>query len=203
MKKNYVWKIIAGGSGGQGIITLGKALSYAGMSKNLNVSLLPGYGAEMRGGYVFCMIILSTSKLSSPVISNADFGIFMDSYSFQLLYQKLNTSAFCIWNSSIISSFVAKKFSNLGIPATEIAEKNGGIQTANMVMLGAIGKVMCLNNTGMDQKGIISGIKQVIKNKEHLRQNIDSMLEGWSIAGKDIKKIKPYDLNKSPDSENK
>lgn len=203
MKKDYIWKIIAGGSGGQGIITLGKSLAYAGIFKNLNVSFLPTYGAEMRGGYVFCMIILSTSKLSSPVISNANFGIFMDPYSFQLLYQKINYETFCLWNSSIITNFAAKKSPNLGIPATEIAEKNGGIKTANMVILGALGKIMHLNSIDMDQKSLIYGIKQVTKNKENIKQNIDSMTEGWNFAGKEIKKIKSHAFTKLSDPENK
>ncbi|MCL5409074.1 MAG: 2-oxoacid:acceptor oxidoreductase family protein [Candidatus Omnitrophica bacterium] len=202
MKKNYVWKIIAGGSGGQGIITLGKSLAYAGIYKNLNVSFLPTYGAEMRGGYVFCMIILSTSKLSSPVISNADFGVFMDTYSFQLLYSKLNSSALCLWNSSIFTNFSAKKFLNLGIPATEIAEKKSSIKTANMVMLGAIGKIInnINNSLGIDKKSLIFGIKHVIKDKEHIKENIDSMSEGWNIAGKNIKAIESHDIINPTDS---
>ncbi len=190
MKKEHIWKIIVGGSGGQGIITLGKTLAYAGISANLNVSLLPNYGAEMRGGYVYCMLVLSTSKLSSPVISNADFGVFMDNYSFQLLYQKLNPSAFCLWNSSIITNFPEKKFCNLGISATEIAEKKGDIKTANMIMLGAFSKILFHNTGYLDQKNLASGIRQIIADKKQIKKNMDSMMEGWIIAGKEIKNKK-------------
>ncbi|MGB9677393.1 MAG: 2-oxoacid:acceptor oxidoreductase family protein, partial [Candidatus Ratteibacteria bacterium] len=61
-------KIILGGSGGQGILTLGKLFSYAGIKKNYYISCLPTYGAEMRGGYIYCFVIISKKKeIFSPL----------------------------------------------------------------------------------------------------------------------------------------
>ena len=186
-KHNSTWKIIAGGSGGQGIVTFGRILSYAGMHRKLNVSLLPTYGAEMRGGYVFCMIVFSTAHLKSPVISHADFGVFMDEYSMQLLVEKLDSSAWCLWNSSLIQRPPEKKMSNLGFPASELAEKKGDIRTANMVMLGALGKIMSSSGFPVTQNDFLTGIQDALQKKDQVAKSRNSFIEGFNLAEKVIR----------------
>ncbi|HQL64291.1 MAG TPA: 2-oxoacid:acceptor oxidoreductase family protein, partial [bacterium] len=132
-KNGGSWKIILSGSGGQGIITLSRVLAHAGISARLNVSFLPAYGAEMRGGYVYSMISLSTQELISPVISQADIGVFMDENSLKMLKQYLKNSAWLLWNSSLIKPDGQIKNYAIGIPASEVAEKIGSVKIANMV----------------------------------------------------------------------
>ena len=65
-------RIILGGTGGQGIITLGKLLATAGMNEGRNISCYPLYGAEMRGGYAFATVIISETEIPSPIVSEAE-----------------------------------------------------------------------------------------------------------------------------------
>jgi 2-oxoglutarate ferredoxin oxidoreductase subunit gamma len=187
-KKNRgSWKIILSGSGGQGIITLSRVLAHAGISARLNVSFLPAYGAEMRGGYVYSMISLSTQELISPVISQADIGVFMDENSLKMLKQYLKNSAWLLWNSSLIKPDGQIKNYAIGIPASEVAEKIGSVKIANMVMLGGLLRI--LEETGFPgkEKDIAYGVKEIIKEQKNINLNMLAISEGKRIVDEVIR----------------
>ncbi len=179
-KKGCSCKIIVGGSGGQGVVTFGKVLAFAGAEKRFNVCLLPAYGAEMRGGYVFSMISFSTKDLVSPVISRADFGIFMNEASLQMLKQHLKDDAWILWNSSLMAPKKELKNKNIGIPASEIAEKLGDIRVANMIMLGSILRILKDSEFCISEKDIEAGIKETLGKNSHL--NYKAVIEGIRIV---------------------
>jgi len=182
-KKNPgLWKIVLGGSGGQGIITLGRILAYVGLSKRLNVSFLPAYGAEMRGGYVYNMLSFSTGQLVSPVISQADFGIFMNENSLQMLKQYLKNGAWCLWNSSLIKPGRETRNNDIGIPATEVAEKIGNIKIANMVMLGGLLRILEKYGFPAREKDIACGVKETIKEQKNVSLNMLAVSEGKRLV---------------------
>ncbi|MCM8821681.1 MAG: 2-oxoacid:acceptor oxidoreductase family protein [Candidatus Omnitrophica bacterium] len=175
------WKIILGGSGGQGIVTIGKVLAYAGAESRLNVSFLPAYGAEMRGGYVYSMISFSTGELVSPVISRADYGVFMNETSLQMLKQYLKEDAWILWNSSLINPEKERRTRSIGIPASELAEKLGDVRVANMIMLGGLIKILVNGEFPAKEKNVESGIKEIIK-EDKLSLNRRALLEGKRIV---------------------
>lgn len=176
-----IWKIILGGSGGQGIVTLGRVLAYTGVSAKLNVTFLPAYGAEMRGGYVYSMLSFSSKELVSPVISQADYGVFLNENSLQMLNQYLKEKSWILWNSSLIKNRLELKQNDIGIPASEIAEKLGTIKVANMVMLGGLLKLMEKSGFPVKEKNIISALKETIKDGKSLSINLQAVSEGKKI----------------------
>jgi 2-oxoglutarate ferredoxin oxidoreductase subunit gamma len=176
-----IWKIILGGSGGQGIVTLGRVLAYTGVSAKLNVTFLPAYGAEMRGGYVYSMLSFSSKELVSPVISQADYGVFLNENSLQMLNQYLKEKSWILWNSSLIKNRLELKQNDIGIPASEIAEKLGTIKVANMVMLGGLLKLMEKSGFPVKEKNIISALKETINDGKSLSINLQAVSEGKRI----------------------
>jgi len=181
-KNTRLWKIILGGSGGQGIVTLGKILAYAGVMKKLNVSFLPAYGAEMRGGYVYSMLTLSTGELVSPVISGAGYGVFLNENSMQLLGQYLKEDAWIVWNSSLIKSARQSRNNDIGIPASEIAEKLGSSKIANMVMLGGLLKILEKSSFPVTEKEIAKSIKVFLTESKNSTLNFKAVSEGMKLV---------------------
>jgi 2-oxoglutarate ferredoxin oxidoreductase subunit gamma len=184
------WKIILGGSGGQGIVTMSRVLAYAGVIKKLNVSFLPVYGAEMRGGYVYSMLSLSTRELVSPVISQADYGIFLNENSMRLLSQYLKENAWILWNSSLIKPAKYNKNRDIGIPASEIAEKLGSVKIANMVMLGGLLKLLEKSSFPVTEKEVKTSIKHIMaENNKNLDLNFKAVSEGIKLVEEVMKNV--------------
>ncbi len=176
-------KLIAGGSGGQGILTLGKVLAYAGINRNLQVSCLPAYGAEMRGGYAYCTLVFSHgSDLLSPVISGADIGVFMNDRAFSMLSPLLKTGGLSFLNSSLFANANGQSFRTIELPVTQTAESLGDIRTANMVMAGALTFVIAREFFPLDRRDIHCGIHQVIADSAARKLSEKAVESGWSLA---------------------
>jgi len=166
MKEKKVFRIIIGGSGGQGVLTLGKVLAYTAVHKEFQVSCLPAYGAEMRGGYVYCTLILSnTSELFSPISARADAGVFLNEKSFKMLAQYLKSNGYLFLNSSLIKKLEDRKFRIFEIPASELAESTGSLQSANMVMAGALSYLLNKELGPLSLEDVRAGCAEVIPGK--------------------------------------
>ncbi len=133
--------IIMSGFGGQGIISGGIMLAYAGMLDNKNVTFFPAYGAEMRGGTANCSVVVSSDSVASPVVGTPDSLMVMNEPSLARFEDSLKPDGLMIINSSLVSSRPTRTdITAIDIPITELAEKVGNIRTANMVLLGAFAK---------------------------------------------------------------
>ncbi|MCX5701332.1 MAG: 2-oxoacid:acceptor oxidoreductase family protein [Candidatus Omnitrophica bacterium] len=128
--------IIIAGSGGQGIMLIGKVLAQAAMDDAKFVTWLPAYGAEVRGGTAHCMVIISDAEIGSPCVEKADVIIAMNQLSFNKFKNQLNEKGILIVNSSLAK--VNSETKALKFPFTEIAINLGNIKVANMVALGAL-----------------------------------------------------------------
>jgi 2-oxoglutarate ferredoxin oxidoreductase subunit gamma len=139
MNKMLSEKIICAGFGGQGVMSMGQLLTYAGMLEGKEVSWLPSYGPEMRGGTANCNVMLSDHMIGSPIITNdATCAIVMNLPSLDKFEKDVVEGGYLLINSSLIE----KKSSRADlkvyyIPANEIAVEIGNSKAANMVMLGA------------------------------------------------------------------
>jgi len=163
MKKSKV-QIIIGGAGGQGILTAGKVLSYACIKSGLEVSCLPAYGAEMRGGYVYCILTISNSEdVFSPISSECDVGIFLNEKSFHMLSSYLKQGALIFLNSSLIKNKNKKAFE---FPATEEAEKIGDGKVANMIFVGALTPFIKKMFNKFRKEDILWGVEKLIRNEK-------------------------------------
>lgn len=129
-------RIIIAGSGGQGVMLLGKVIAEAAMRQGSQVTYLPAYGAEVRGGTSHCMITISDQKIGSPYISKADSLIILNNPSLEKFKSKVKASGLLVLNSSLAKIDVYARVKILQFPFTDIAIKLGNIKVANMVALG-------------------------------------------------------------------
>ena len=130
-------EIVCAGFGGQGIMFLGKLLARAAMTEGLEVTYLPSYGAEVRGGTAHCNVVISSEEVASPVIDKPTSAVVMNHPSLVKFEPRLRSGGLLVVNSSL--SLEPPKRSDVDIievPATEIADSLGSIQAANMVALG-------------------------------------------------------------------
>jgi len=133
--------IIMSGFGGQGIISGGIMLAYAGMIEDKHVTFFPAYGAEMRGGTANCSVVVSSDPVASPVVGSPDSLLIMNEPSLARFENSLKPDGLMIINSSLVSSRPSRKdISVIEIPVSDLAEEVGNIKTANMVILGAYAK---------------------------------------------------------------
>lgn len=131
--------IIFAGFGGQGILSMGKFLAYAGMDAELNVSWLPSYGPEMRGGTANCSVIISDEPVGSPVVIKATSVVVMNRPSLDKFEGNIKKGGLLIMDSDLVDRDAERNdIEVIKIPAQTIAEEIGNKKIANMVLLGAL-----------------------------------------------------------------
>lgn len=134
-------QIIFAGFGGQGILSMGKFLAYAGMDANLNVSWLPSYGPEMRGGTANCSVILTDEGIGSPIVTKADSIVVMNRPSLDKFEDVVEPNGLIIIDSDLVDRVPTRTDVDvISIPAQTIAQELGSKTIANMVLLGALVK---------------------------------------------------------------
>ena len=130
-------KILIAGFGGQGILFSGKALAFTGLKAGMEVSWLPSYGPEMRGGTANCSVTLSDVPIGSPIVDKPDVLIAMNLPSLEKYLFETEKGGFIVYDSSLISKDVSREdVSIFGIPATKLASDNGLNGLANMIIMG-------------------------------------------------------------------
>ena len=156
-------QILIAGFGGQGILFSGKFLAYKGLTEDLQVSWLPSYGPEMRGGTANCNVILSDSPVGSPIITTPDVLIAMNLPSLQKYVDSVATGGQIYIDSSLIDIKVERTDVEVFyIPATQMA-KDGGIGTlANMIILGHF--LEC--NPNMSFEGVDAVVEKLVPPKK-------------------------------------
>ena len=132
-------EILFAGFGGQGILSMGKFLAYAGMDAGLNVSWLPSYGPEMRGGTANCSVILTEDAVGSPIVNEATTLVVMNRPSLDKFENAIKPNGLLIVDSDLVNRVPERKdLEVISIPAQTIAEEIGSKTIANMVLLGAL-----------------------------------------------------------------
>ena len=131
-------EIIISGFGGQGVMAIGKTLCEAGMKEGKNVSWLPSYGPEMRGGTANCCVVLSEDPIVSPIVLEPSELVAMNLPSLIKFEPTVIPGGTIFVNSSIIKDKVQRTdVTAYYVPAIDIADELGNPKVANMVMLGA------------------------------------------------------------------
>lgn len=140
-------RIVFAGFGGQGLLFAGKVVAYAGLIDNHEVSWLPSYGPEMRGGTANCSVMLSEQEIDSPLVTRPTSLIVMNRPSLEKFEDSVVPGGSIFVNSSMIDIKVKRTDVNAYyVPCTEIATELGNPKVSNMIMLGAyIGKSHCVD----------------------------------------------------------
>ena len=137
--KNFLFS----GFGGQGILFAGKFLAYKGLTEGKNVSWLPSYGPEMRGGTASCSVIVSEEAVGSPIVSNPDILVAMNLPSLDKFEKDIVAGGLAFADSALIERKVNRDdITAYYIPATRLASENGIPTLANMIIMGKILKVL-------------------------------------------------------------
>ncbi|MUM77606.1 2-oxoacid:ferredoxin oxidoreductase subunit gamma [Pseudodesulfovibrio sp. F-1] len=160
----YIDAIIAG-FGGQGVMLIGNLLAYAGMKDGLNVTYIPVYGPEMRGGTANCTVVLSEEDIGSPIIHRPKSLIAMNRPSLDKFQPRVGDNGVHIINSSLIDMELADtgRLTCHGVPCNEIADKLGNTRMANMVAIGAY-----VQATGIiPLKAVVDSLENVISPHYH------------------------------------
>jgi 2-oxoglutarate ferredoxin oxidoreductase subunit gamma len=130
--------VIMAGFGGQGILLIGKMLAYAGMHEGKEVSWLPSYGPEMRGGTCNCTVVISDKPVGSPVIQSPRAVVAMNLPSLEKFEPDMRAGGHLVINTSLINRGAMRDdVEVVEIPANQIAQDLGNPRGANMVALGA------------------------------------------------------------------
>ena len=157
-------QILFAGFGGQGILFSGKFLAYEGLLEDRQVSWLPSYGPEMRGGTANCSVILSDEPIGSPIVSAPDILIAMNLPSYDKYENAVVKDGLVFVDSSLIHREAARDdIKTVYVPATQIADENGLNGLANMVMVGKVIKetgVIPFENVERALKKVISARHQ-------------------------------------------
>ncbi len=164
------------GFGGQGILFSGKFLAYKGLTEGKQVSWLPSYGPEMRGGTASCGVILSDTPVGSPIVSKPDVLIAMNLPSLDKYEDDVVSGGVIFVDSSLIERKVKRTDVTVHyIPATTLAGKNGMPKLANMIIVGKL-----LKEFGEFGEGVNEALSKVIsaKRADMLETNLKAMQIG-------------------------
>jgi len=156
-------KAVFAGSGGQGILMMGYLFAVTVMRKGMDVTYLPSYGAEVRGGTANCTVCVSDAEIASPVASSPDFAVVMNKPSMAKFQGMIKSGGTMIVNSSLVDSNPDRDdIETVMIPANEIALELGSERTLNMIMLGAFAAKTNISTPD----SIMESLTEIIKGKK-------------------------------------
>ncbi|MGC8705096.1 MAG: 2-oxoacid:acceptor oxidoreductase family protein [Athalassotoga sp.] len=171
--------IIIAGFGGQGVMLMGKIIAESAMLDGLNVTWLPSYGPEMRGGTANCTVIVGDEPIGSPVVDVPDVVIAMNIPSMIKFEEMIKKNGIMILNSSVIDREPSRKDIKVyKIDANKIADTIGNPRVLNMVTLGAFAKVTGLVKLEMIGKALEETFAG--KNKKLIDLNLEAVRQGMN-----------------------
>ena len=172
--------IICAGFGGQGIMTLGKVLANAGMSKDLHVTWMPSYGAEVRGGTAHSMVRINSAPIGSPTVTCPDTAIILNSPSLDKFENRIKNRGLLILNTSMVSRDPERKdLDVVKADLTNEAIKLGNVRVANMIAAG----IYAAKKGIFDQEVLIEVTHLMAAGrKDIIPVNIEAVKRGIEIA---------------------
>jgi 2-oxoglutarate ferredoxin oxidoreductase subunit gamma len=179
-------EVIIAGFGGQGVILAGRLLAQTAMNAGKEVTFMPSYGAEMRGGTANSMVVIADEPIASPLVSRPDSLIAMNKASLNKFAPTVKRGGLLILNSSLIDSKpdVDKSIDILAVPADDIAIELGSQKSANMVALGAYLQRQGLFSTDAAVKSLPGVLAQ--RYHKTLPVNAQALRRGAEFAGNSV-----------------
>jgi len=149
-------KTVFSGFGGQGVIMMGYLLAMGGMYEGKNVTCLPSYGAEVRGGTANCTVVISNEEIASPVASEPEYAVLMNNPSLLRFQNQVQSGGILFLNSSMIEARpIRGDLEIVEVPVNDLAKQLSENKVTNMIMLGAF-----IKKTGLvSQETIVRVIK--------------------------------------------
>lgn len=157
-------EIIFAGFGGQGILSMGQILGYAAMIEGKEVSWMPSYGPEMRGGTANCIVIISPTRISSPIVTRFDSAVVLNQPSVDKFESRLKSGGLMMYEESTVFSPPTRKDIIIHtVPAVAEAHTLGKKQVANMIILGAF----LHHRPLVEIDSVMNALKTVLPERHH------------------------------------
>jgi len=173
-------EIIIAGFGGQGVLSMGKILAYSGIMQNKEVSWMPSYGPEMRGGTANVTVILSDERISSPIVNEFDTAIILNQQSMDKFENTVKPGGTLIYDPNGITRHPQRKDIKIySIEATEEAAKMGNTKIFNMIVLGGFLKIKPI----VALENVIKGLEKSLPKRHHnlIPENKEAIVKGMEI----------------------
>lgn len=181
------YKTVFSGFGGQGVLLMGYVLGVSAMRDGREVTYLPSYGAEVRGGTANCTVVVSDNEIFSPVASSPDFAVIMNKPSLTKYESLVKEDGVIFLNSTLIDIEPSRSdIEVVKVPANDIARELGSDKTVNMIMLGAFVK-----KTGITSlESIMNGLNEVTggKRADLMKLNREGLDRGAQVISNGDKK---------------
>jgi 2-oxoglutarate ferredoxin oxidoreductase subunit gamma len=174
-------EIVIAGFGGQGVLSMGQTLAYAAMLDGKEVSWMPSYGPEMRGGTANCNVIVSDERISSPIVSTFDTAIVLNQPSMEKFEKAVKPGGLLLYEAStIVNKPTREDIDVVEIGAAKEAQKLEKKQVANMVMLGAYLSKKPIVNVGL----VMDALRKALPERHHklLPINEQALERGKALA---------------------
>ena len=174
-------ELLIAGFGGQGVLSMGMTLAYAGMVEGREISWMPSYGPEMRGGTANCIVIVSENKISSPIITSFDSVVALNQPSLDKFEHAVKPGGLILFDStSIIHPPTRTDVQTMAVPASDEAVRLKNKKTMNMIVLGAF-----LERTRLLQmESVMKALGNVLPERYHhlLPLNEQALRRGMELA---------------------
>jgi 2-oxoglutarate ferredoxin oxidoreductase subunit gamma len=172
-------KTLLAGFGGQGVLSMGLNLAEAAMLEGKNVTYLPAYGAEVRGGTANCTIAISDEEIASPVASSPEFIIAMNQPSAVKFQNHIQSGGLFFVNSSLVETEIVRgDIEIVRVAANRLADELGSPKAANMIMLGAFTRKSGL----VELDSVLEALKQTLSSKKKLIEiNEKALKTGYDL----------------------
>ncbi len=175
-------ELICSGFGGQGSLTVGKFLAKAGMQEDKNVSWLPSYGPEMRGGTANVSAVISEKPIASPLVTHPDILIALNQPSVDKFGPNIKPGGLMIANEDMCPNKLNRDdIDEIYAPMSTIAKEIGNLKVLNMVAIGIVLEKTKLVNYDTIEKDLIQFLEK--KNPKLLKLNLQAIKKGMEIAG--------------------
>ncbi|MBW6500850.1 MAG: 2-oxoacid:acceptor oxidoreductase family protein [Bacteroidales bacterium] len=173
-------EIIIAGFGGQGVLSMGKIMAYSGVMEDMEVSWMPSYGPEMRGGTANVIVILSSERISSPIIRSFDTAIILNQQSLDKFEGSVKPGGILIYDGNGITRHPERSdITVYRVDATEEAVRMKSPKTFNMIVLGGFLKVKPV----IRLENVIKGLKKSLPERYHnlIPVNEEALARGMEI----------------------
>lgn len=174
-------EIIIAGFGGQGVLSMGKILAYAGLMDDLEVTWMPSYGPEQRGGTANVTVIISDKPISSPVLNTYDTAVILNQQSLDKFESKVKPGGTLIYDPYGIHHTPTRTDINIiAVPAMEATFELKSSKVYNMVLLGALLK----SRPVVGVEAVMRGLKKTLPERHHhlLPLNREAILKGMELV---------------------
>jgi 2-oxoglutarate ferredoxin oxidoreductase subunit gamma len=176
-------EILIAGFGGQGVLSMGKIMAYSGLMQDMEVSWMPSYGPEMRGGTANVTVIISNERISSPIIKMFDTAIILNQQSMDKFEESVKPNGVLIYDSNGITRHPERKdITIFRVDATEEASKMKNPKIFNMIVLGGFLKIKPI----LKLENVIKGLKKSLPERYHklIPMNEQALERGMEIIRK-------------------